>query len=246
MTRTFPSAISILLGIAVWTAASSLLHSPLFPNPAEIAAAEVQLVANGTLVHDALVSLGRIAIGFCLGCAAGIPLGLAMGAFLPVRLLLNPVVQFFRFVPPIAWLIPAIMWFGIGEVSKIAIIFYMTVFLVLLNTMAGVAAVRRNQLRSAESFGVNRWQLFAWIIFPATMSYIIAGARIAMGNSFAAVVGAELIAANSGLGYLIVDSSKWMAMSNMFAAMLTLGVLGVLTDKVFASLSARYLAPYLQ
>lgn len=169
-----------------------------------------------------------------------------MGAFLPVRLLLNPVVQFFRFVPPIAWLIPAIMWFGIGEVSKIAIIFYMTVFLVLLNTMAGVAAVRRNQLRSAESFGVNRWQLFAWIIFPATMSYIIAGARIAMGNSFAAVVGAELIAANSGLGYLIVDSSKWMAMSNMFAAMLTLGVLGVLTDKVFASLSARYLAPYLQ
>src|SRR5690606_11697449 len=136
-------------------------------------------------------------------------------------------------------------WFGIGETSKILIIFDMTVFLVLLSTMAGVFAVRRNQIRSARCFGVNRWQLFAWIIFPASMSHIVAGARIAMGNSFAAVVGAELIAANAGLGYLIVDSGAWMAMDSMFAAMLTLGLLGIGADRIFRWLADGFLHPYL-
>ena len=112
-----------------------------------------------------------------------------MGLFTVVRMAFDPIVQFLRFVPPIAWLIPAIMWFGIGETSKILIIFYMTVFLVLLNTMAGVADLRRNYLRAAQNYEVGRWQLFAWVVLPATMAYSVAGARIALGNSFAAVVG---------------------------------------------------------
>lgn len=237
---------SVLAGIGVWTAASDALHSVLFPSPLAILISEFQLIRSGELVHDTIVSLLRIAAGFIAGCAVGIPVGLAMGLFPIARIFLDPIVQFLRFVPPIAWLIPAIMWFGIGETSKIIIVFYMTVFLVLLNTMAGVAAVKKNLLRAARNFGLGPWQMFTWIIFPATMSYIIAGARIAMGNSFAAVVGAELIAANAGLGYLIVDSGQWTAMGNMFAAMLTLGVLGIATDKMFALACSRYLARYLQ
>jgi NitT/TauT family transport system permease protein len=137
------------------------------------------------------------------------------------------------------------MWFGIGETSKVLIIFYMTVFLVLLNTMAGVSAVRANQLRAARNYEVNRWQLFAWVVFPATMAYSVAGARIALGNSFAAVVGAELIAADAGLGYRIVESGKWMAMGEMFAAMLVLGVLGIAADRIVRSATDRFLRRYL-
>jgi NitT/TauT family transport system permease protein len=237
--------VSILLGVAAWWIASAWLGSPLFPTPLQILESAAGLVRDGTLLADVGVSLRRIAIGFVIGCLVGIPLGLAMALFRTVRYFFEPYVQFFRFVPSIAWLIPAIMWFGIGETSKILIIVYMTVFLVLLNTMAGVAAVRRNFIRSGLCFGVNRWQLFAWIVFPATMSYIVAGARIAMGNSFAAVVGAELIAAQAGLGYLIVDSGTWMAMGDMFAAMLTLGLLGILADRLFVALAGRFLAHYL-
>jgi NitT/TauT family transport system permease protein len=239
------TASSVLVGVAIWAVASHGLQSPLFPSPLAIVQAGLKLLLDGSLVKDTAVSLQRIAIGFGLGCAVGIPLGLAMGLFKPVHVVFDPYVQFLRFVPPIAWLIPAIMWFGIGETSKILIIFDMTVFLVLLNTIAGVVAVRRNHVRSAQCFGVGRLQMFAWVIFPAAMPYIVAGARIAMGNSFAAVVGAELIAANAGLGYLIVDSGTWMAMDNMFAAMLTLGLLGILADRLFRSLADRFLKPYI-
>jgi NitT/TauT family transport system permease protein len=138
------------------------------------------------------------------------------------------------------------MWFGIGETSKVLIVFYMTVFLVLLNTMTGVASIPRNQVRCAENYGVTRWQLFAWVVFPATLSYSVAGARIAMGNSFAAVVGAELIAANAGLGYRIVDSGQWMAMDQMFAAMLTLGLLGIAADRLARVATTRWLRRYVR
>jgi NitT/TauT family transport system permease protein len=238
------TALSVAAGIIVWAVASRALDSPLFPSPVRIAHALIESIGNGTLLVDIAVSVRRIAIGFVLGCIVGVPLGLAMGLFPLVRAFCDPVVQFLRFVPPIAWLIPAIMWFGIGETSKIAIIFYMTVFLVLLNTMTGVAAIPRNQLRSAENYGVSGWQLFAWIVFPATVSYSVAGARIAMGNSFAAVVGAELIAANAGLGYRIVDSGQWMAMDQMFAAMLVLGLLGIAADRLARLLAARFLRHY--
>ncbi|HVO90318.1 MAG TPA: ABC transporter permease, partial [Casimicrobiaceae bacterium] len=233
------------LGIAVWAIASRALDSPLFPSPVDIVASGVELARSGVLLGDIATSLRRIAIGFALGCLVGVPLGLAMGLFRWVRAFCDPVVQFLRFVPSIAWLIPAIMWFGIGETSKIVIIFYMTVFLVLLNTMAGVAAIPRNHLRSAENYELTGWQLFAWIVFPATMSYSVAGARIAMGNSFAAVVGAELIAADAGLGYRIVESGKWTAMGDMFAAMLVLGLLGIVADRLVRFATERYLHRYL-
>jgi NitT/TauT family transport system permease protein len=239
------TTLSVVSGVGLWALGSHLLGSPLFPSPQQIVASLIELLRNGVLLTDIAVSLRRVAIGFILGCLVGIPLGLAMGLFPLVRAFCEPVMQFLRFVPPIAWLIPAIMWFGIGETAKVLIIFYMTVFLILVNTMAGVGAIPRNQMRSAQNYGINDWQLFAWIIFPATLSYSLAGARIAMGNSFAAVVAAELIAADVGLGYRIVESGKWMAMSDMFAAMLTLGLLGVAADRFARMLTVRCFRRYL-
>ena len=241
-------ALSTVAVVLVWQVASTRwLPSILFPTPLRTLEAWAAMVREGVLPYHVGVSLGRIALGFAAGTLIGVPVGLAMGLFRPVLIALEPYVQFFRFVPPVAWIIPAILWFGIGETSKIFLIFYTTVFLVLLNTMVGVAAVPRNQVRSARCFGASRRQLFLWVILPATLPYALTGMRLAMGNSFAAVVGAEFIAAQSGLGFLIVDSGTWMATDRMFAGMLTLGLLGLLADHLFRaatrSWAARYVLP---
>jgi NitT/TauT family transport system permease protein len=241
------TVLSILVVLLVWQVASTRwLPSVLFPTPLRTAEAWVALVREGVLPYHVGVSLARIAAGFVLGTLVGVPVGLAMGLFRPVLIFLEPYVQFFRFVPPVAWIIPAILWFGIGETSKIFLIFYTTVFLVLLNTMAGVAAVARNQIRSARCFGARRWQLFFWVSLPATMPYVLTGMRLAMGNSFAAVVGAEFIAAQAGLGFLIIDSGTWMATDRMFAGMLTLGLLGIVADALFRAVIARTAGRYLR
>jgi NitT/TauT family transport system permease protein len=240
------TVLSVLAVMLVWQVASTRwLPSILFPTPLKTAEAWVALVREGVLPYHVGVSLYRIALGFLLGTVVGVPVGLAMGLFRPVLIFLEPYVQFFRFVPPVAWIIPAILWFGIGETSKIFLIFYTTVFMVLLNTMAGVASVARNQIRSARCFGVTRWQLFLWVSLPATMPYVLTGMRLAMGNSFAAVVGAEFIAAQAGLGFLIIDSGTWMATDRMFAGMLTLGLLGILADMLFRMVIARWAGRYL-
>jgi NitT/TauT family transport system permease protein len=240
------SGLSVGAFILLWQVASAnWAASVLFPGPRATVQAALTMMREGVLPLHMRVSLERIAIGFALGVGVGVPLGLAMGLFRPVRIFFEPYIQFFRFVPAIAWLIPAILWFGIGEASKIFLIFYMTVFLVLLNTMAGVVSVQRNQIRAAQCFGASGWQLYAWVVFPATMPFIVAGMRLAMGNSFAAVVGAELIAAEQGLGFLITDSWQWMAADRMFAGMLTLGLLGVLADLLFQALTKLFARRYM-
>lgn len=240
------SAASIVAVVVLWQVAStSWVPSILFPTPLQTLHGWAAMVREGVLLYDVGASLGRIAIGFLLGTLIGVPLGIAMGLFRPIAVVLEPYVQFFRFVPPVAWIIPAILWFGIGETSKIFVIFYTTVFLVLLNTMAGVAAVARNQIRSARCFGASHWQLFLWVSFPATMPYVLTGMRLGMGNSFAAVVGAEFIAAQAGLGFVIIESGTWMATDRMFAGMLTLGLLGILADQLFRALSRRWASRYL-
>lgn len=240
------SVASIAAVVLVWQVAStSFIVSILFPTPVKTLAAWLAMLQEGLLPYHVGVSLARIAAGFVVGTLVGVPVGLAMGLFRPVLVFFEPYVQFFRFVPPIAWIIPAILWFGIGETSKVFLIFYTTVFLVLLNTMAGVAGVPLNQLRAARCFGASRWQIFLWVSLPATMPNVLTGMRIAMGNSFAAVVGAEFVAAEAGLGWLITESGVWMATDRMFAAMLTLGVLGMLGDRLFCGVTARWASRYL-
>lgn len=237
--------LSVVGFVLLWQVASTFwVVSMLFPPPLKTLATWWEMVQDGSILYHVRVSLVRIAVGFAIGTVVGVPVGLAMGLFTPVLVALEPYVQFLRFVPPIAWLIPAILWFGIGEISKTFLIVYTTIFLVLVNTMAGVRTIPRNQIRAARTFGLSRWQMFAWVTLPAIMPRIFTGMRIAMGNSFAAVVGAELIAAEAGLGYLITESATWMASDRMFSGMLTLGLLGILADVSFRAGIRRYAARY--
>jgi ABC-type proline/glycine betaine transport system permease subunit len=147
-----------------------------------------------------------------------------------VRYLLEPFTEFFRFIPATAMITVAVIWFGIGEGSKIFLIIYTTVFIVTLNTAAGVGAIAPNKIRAARSLGASTRQVFLFVALPATAPYILTGMRLAMGNSFVTIVAAELIASNAGLGKMIWDARLYMLVDQIFVALLTLGLLGFATD----------------
>jgi ABC-type nitrate/sulfonate/bicarbonate transport system permease component len=219
---------------AIWhIAAIYLVGSVLFPPPGRVVLKAIELARDGILGQQIAVSMRRILTGFACGSLIGVPIGLAIGSFAPIRRLLEPYTEFFRFIPATAMITVAVIWFGIGEGSKIFLIIYTTVFIVILNTAAGVGAVTPNKIRAARSLGANRAQVFLYVALPATVPYILTGMRLAMGNSFVTIIAAELIAANAGLGKMIWDARLYMLVDQIFVALLVLGALGFTTDRLF-------------
>jgi ABC-type nitrate/sulfonate/bicarbonate transport system permease component len=214
-------------------AAVYLVSSVLFPPPGLVLRKGWALIGNGVLWEHLSASLQRILAGFIAGSALGMPIGLAMGSFRPVRRLLEPYTEFLRFIPSVAMITVAVIWFGIGEASKIFLIIYTTVFIVIINTAAGVSAIEPNKIRAAESLGASRAQIFLHVALPATVPYILTGMRLAMANSFTTIVAAELIAANEGLGKMLWDGRMFMLVDDIFVSLVTLGLLGFTADRLF-------------
>lgn len=218
----------------LWHLASIyLVSSVLFPPPAIVFRKAVILVRNGVLLEHLWASVQRILVGFIAGSLLGIPIGLAMGSFHPVRQVLEPYTEFLRFIPSVAMITVAVIWFGIGEASKIFLIIYTTIFIVILNTAAGVSAIANNKIRAAQALGATRGQIFFHVALPATVPYILTGMRLAMANSFTTIVAAELIAANEGLGKMLWDGRMFMLVDDIFVSLVSLGLLGFAVDRMF-------------
>jgi NitT/TauT family transport system permease protein len=236
--RNVGSIIPHLVGFAAlflaWHIASTyLVRSVLFPAPMAVLSKAIKLAADGSLFEHIAVSLRRIVIGFFAGSAIGVPIGLAIGSFPLVRKLLEPWTEFLRFIPSVAMITIAVIWFGIGEESKIFLIIYTTVFIVILNTAAGVNAIAPNKIRAAQVLGANRWQIFAYVGLPATVPFILTGMRLAMANSFTTIVAAEMISANEGLGVMLWNGRMYMLVDEIFVSLVCLGLLGFGADRVF-------------
>ena len=214
-------------------AAVYLVGSVLFPPPAIVFRKAVILVRNGVLLEHLWASAQRILVGFIAGSLLGIPIGLAMGSFRPVRQVLEPYTEFLRFIPSVAMITVAVIWFGIGEASKIFLIIYTTIFIVILNTAAGVSAIANNKIRAAQALGATRGQIFFHVALPSTVPYILTGMRLAMANSFTTIVAAELIAANEGLGKMLWDGRMFMLVDDIFVSLVSLGLLGFAVDRMF-------------
>ena len=237
--------VSIALVLAVWELlARQFGFLTLFPPPSATFARFTELVMDGSIGVASLYSLGRILAGFLVGSVLGVFLGLLAGTSTPFRAVMDPYIHFFRFIPPLAWFAPVLLWFGTGELTRIFLIVYTTIFIVALNTIAGVISVPPNKARMARSFGASASQVFFLITTPASMPFIFTGMRLAMGNSFATVVAAEMLAANNGLGYLIARSQMWMEITTIFSAVIALGVLGFATDRLFQALIDRFGGQY--
>jgi NitT/TauT family transport system permease protein len=176
-------------------------------------------------------SLFRVAIGFGLAFLVAVPLGLWMGWVSAAFYTLNPLFQMLRPISPIAWIPVAILWFGVGNLSPIFLIFISSVFPMMVQTTVGVRTIDRRYLRAAANFGVSREVLFRRVVIPAVLPEIIVGMRIGIGIAWLVVVAAEMVALNSGLGYLIMDSrNAGNRYDLVIASMIIIGVIGLLLD----------------
>lgn len=210
-----------------------LVQSVLFPPPLKVLVKAGELIATGVLFEHIGASLVRIGTGFVLGSSIGIVVGLLMGSFLIIRRLLEPYVETLRFIPAVAMITVAVIWFGIGETSKFFIITYSTVFIVIITTTAGVASIAPNKVRAARSLGASRHQIFFFVTLPATVPFILTGMRVAMANAFTTIVAAELVAANAGIGTMLWNARLFMLIEDIFVALLTLALLGFSIDRCF-------------
>ena len=192
---------------------------------------------SGEMVGDAAASLYRVLVGFAIGAGLALPLGLAMGASRLAFEVFNPLVQVLRPIPPIAYIPLAILWFGLGNPPAIFLISIGAFFPVLMNTIAGVQTVDGIYIRAARNLGAGPVTLFLRVMLPATMPYILAGARIGVGTAFIVVIVSEMIAVNSGLGYRILEAREYFWSDKIIAGMLTIGLIGLAIDSFMTRLS---------
>jgi ABC-type nitrate/sulfonate/bicarbonate transport system permease component len=230
---TCAAALAVLAVLAAWQVLSALAGSILFPSATDTFLAFLGLAASGTLLEHIAHTMRRVLVGFVIGGLLGAALGLIMGSVSLVRTLFEPYVNFFRFVTPIVWIGPAIIWFGVGDRPTEFLIAYASIFVVLINTMAGVGHLHRDRVRMAHAFGADAWQILALVIIPSAMPFVLTGLRIAMGNCVMTAVTAEIVAGNNGIGYLIYSSRVYFEFDIMFASIATLGVIGLLADRLF-------------
>jgi len=185
---------------------------------------------SGELPHDAAASLWRVLLGFLAGAIPALPLGLAMGASAAAYALFNPLIQILRPIPPIAFIPLAILWFGLGNPPAVFLIALGAFFPILMNTIAGVRSVDAIYLRAARNLGAGRSTIFARVMLPAAMPYILAGMRIGIGTAFIVVIVSEMIAVNNGLGYRILEAREFMWSDKVIAGMITIGLIGLGID----------------
>ena len=222
---------TIALLLVGWHFAVVASGSDLFPKPLDVLAGLVELVEKGLLLKYVVASLFRVTWGFGLAVLVGVPLGLVLGWWRPAFLALNPVIQALRPISPIAWIPVAILWFGIADAAPIFLIFLASVFPITVSSMAGVQNMQQVYLRAAQNFGMRGVPLFRRVILPAALPQILTGIRISLGVAWLVVVAAEMIAVNSGLGYLIIDArNAGKRYDLVVAGMVMIGSIGLVLD----------------
>lgn len=222
----------LVIFFALWEIAPRLgwLNPIFFPPLSEVCEAWYAMLLDGTLSANIGISLQRAAIGFLLATVVAVPLGFLMGRYTLFEKVSDLLVQTLRNTSQFALLPVFILLLGIGEASKIAITFYSSVFFLLINTISGVKSVDPLLLKAARSMGTSDLDLFRKVILPASIPSIVSGARLAVKSSIFAVIGAEMLAAKSGLGFLIQQSQLMMETADMYAGILTMTAIGLLVN----------------
>jgi ABC-type nitrate/sulfonate/bicarbonate transport system permease component len=240
------SAASLLIAFSIWQVLSTFIFNPfLIPPPLEVIRTAIPMVMSGEIFADVAISMTRVLVGFVSGSLIGIVLGVLLGRIRILHDLLDPIMELLRYLSPTAMIPIAVIWFGIGEMSKYFLIFWGTFFIVLVNTTAGVWRAPIARQRAAECLGANRLEIFVMVVIPSAVPYIVTGMRVAMASSFMSIIPAEILAADSGIGYLLQKSSLLLQTNRIFVALLTICILGFAVDRLFRLFVERVLARYM-
>jgi NitT/TauT family transport system permease protein len=235
--RFFWPLVAAALLVALWHYSVVWTATKVFPSPMNVELGIAELFHKHVLWADIEDSLRRVAIGFGLAVVIGIPLGLSLGWYPSANQVVNPVIQLVRPISPIAWIPVAIIFFGVGDHAAIFLVFLGSFFPILVACVSGVSSVPPIFRSAGRNFGLSTPQLLARVIFPAALPQILIGARIALGIAWLVVVAGEMIAVDSGLGYLVIDSrNSGKRYDLVVAAMLMIGVIGLALDFCFRKL----------
>jgi ABC-type nitrate/sulfonate/bicarbonate transport system permease component len=231
----------VAVGVIAWELIARVSNSPeLLPPPTEVAVTFWDMLTSGQIWRAVRDSSTRVLVGYAIGVLGGIITGLCLGGLRVVNDTAGLVFEFLKGIPPIALVPLVVIWLGIGEASKYAVIAFMVWIIVAISTAIGAREVPLLRLRAGAFLGLTRVEIFVRIILPSCMPYVISGMRSAIGFAFVAMVSAELIAANSGVGQIIMDSRFSLQTSRMIVGLLVLGALGAATQVLFDVLVNRF------
>jgi NitT/TauT family transport system permease protein len=237
-TRLLPVAVFILI-VALWALLSALRIFPesSLPSPSSVLKGFQEEIKAGRLFDDIIASLFRVSSGFALAVALGIPLGLVLGHGARARKALLPTINFFRNLSPLAWIPFAILWFGIGDLPAIFLIFMTTFFPIVLATSAAVANIPAVYFRVAENYGYRGAEFLTQVTLPAIAPQVITALRVTAGLAWVVVVAAEMIAGRDGLGFAVWDARNALRIDLVVVAMIVIGFIGVVIDRLLLMLT---------
>ncbi|WP_020375664.1 ABC transporter permease [Sulfobacillus thermosulfidooxidans] len=231
--------------ILVWWLISALhwVSSTVLPSPGSVFHDFISVATIGysgvPLLTSTLYSMGRITAGFLAAVVVGIPIGFWMASSDWVFLAIDPLLQFLRPIPPLAYIPVMIVWFGIGETSKVILIFFCTIPIIIISAMSGVKSAQETRIRAAQCLGANKRQLFRYVILPSALPEIFTGMRVGIGIAWTCLVAAEMIAASKGLGWMIESAGNELQIGVVFVGIVIIGLLGYGMELVIRSIEHR-------
>ncbi len=228
----------------VWQAASSFeFMSPgLLPPPGRVGTVLVEGLIQGNLLNDLVVSSRRVVIGVTVGMAAAIPFGFVLGWFPTARTMFNPLVNFFRALPPIALVPLVVIYFGIGETARLVILFYAAFFATVIIVYEGIGSIEEKYIRAGQTLGASKFEIFTRVVFPLSMPHIFTAARVSLGVGWSSLVAAELVAAQEGLGAAIQNASNFLNVPTIYAGIILIGLAALTMDLIVRLVASRVLA----
>ena len=243
-----PASLYILLGVSsfgvlllLWAALTygGFIDALFLPTPGRVFRAGLDLVLELGFTTDILNSTYRVLVGFLIAAVIGVPLGLLMGTFKAAEALIEPLMGFIRYMPASAFIPLFILWLGIGDVEKIGIIFVGSFFQLVLMVAVVAKNVHKDMLETAYTLGAKRMQVIRKVLLPASLPGILDTLRIIVGWAWTYIVVAELVASSSGIGYMIISAQRMLRTASIIFGILTIGLMGLITDYGFKWLHAR-------
>ena len=229
--------------VAIWYGVrlSGYVNESLIPAPHQVAAKFVDLLLHEGLLYDIFLSTWRVFFGVALGIVAAVPIGFLLGWYRPARTLADPMINFFRALPPIALIPLVIVYFGVDELAKLVILFYAAFFSGVIVMYEGVSQITPLHIRVAQTLGASEGEIFRKVIIPLTVPHILTALRVALGVAWATLVASELIAAQRGLGALIQNAATYFLLDVIYVGIICIGCIALLMDTILRRISARLL-----
>lgn len=243
------SFVAVVLVMLIWYLASNYGNIPdiILPKPQSVFRALIRLSTEGygtnkdTLLIHMTASMKRLLIAFALSIVLAIPLGLLSGYFEKVSAIVNPFVEFYRPIPPLAYYTLLVLWLGINEESKISLLFLAGFAPIYIACVSGVKRISRDYLNASFMLGANKKQTFFHVILPATLPDIFTGIRTAIGVEYTTLVAAEMVAAKQGIGWVVLDASNWLKSDVVFLGVILMGITGILLNLFILALERHFI-----